>query len=474
MQHIIIFLSLMVFSCTLQAQTTLVANNDTAYLYTLAQPQLIDVTNNDEIVFDNPVSYVSIAIMQYPQNGEVFYLFDDLNEYIISVLIYIPYGTSGTDHFTYKLVGHDEAGFVIAESNEADVWIEMASLPISDCIDYCVYPGDTNNDGIVNANDLLYIGLGYGFEGPPRFFSTDIFAPMPSGGNWPFSIGSLNFGFFDCNGDGIVSQEDVNSIAENYDMTHSTPSDTSTSPIPTASGGNFALSVEIENETISIGDTVVANIILTNNGADLSVYGLSFSLFHNAIDSGTTHIQFLDSFIGDSENTLSIQKNRGNGQIEAAITRINHLQAIGSGVFAKVSFVMEDIVEGKTFSNGLTIGFNNITLFAGNSDEIVSLENVALVEDYIDIVLRTETIPATNLKIYPNPCSNLLNINLPHNNNLDKVELFDRAGRLVLSKKIMQGQNYIELDLSLLSPAIYNVNLYSKSKLSLQRSILVK
>lgn len=472
MQRILIFLCSLAFCHALQAQSILVANNDTAYIYTPLQPVLIDVLYNDEIMLVPSTTYTTIEITELPENGELLYLPDTSDLLFTQALIYFPYGTAGTDHFSYRIVGYDNSGNVTEQGNEANVWIQMAEIPTIDCVDICVYPGDANNDGLVNANDLLFVGIGYGFEGPPRFLLSNIFSPMWAS-DWPLSIDNLNFRFFDCNGDGTIDTNDASTIEQNYDMTHLASTSIAPLPFPVASGGDMSLSVEIENESVAIGDTVVADLILSNAGSNLSIYGLAFSLFHNAVDSNTARIEFLNSFIGDDSNTLSIQKNRGNGQIEAAITRINHLQASGSGVFAKVSFVMEDIVEGKTFSDALNIGINNIVLLSGDAENIVNYENVALVEDYVDIVSRTNPVPTPAFKLYPNPCNETLYIDLP-NNLYTKVELLDMAGKKILSKKIIQGQSFIELDVSLLIPAPYIVNLQRINQPSTCYKITIK
>ena len=89
-------------------------------------------------------------------------------------------------------------------------------------IDNCVWPGDTNEDQMVSAADLLNIGLTNGNFGPAR----------PSPGNsewftqpailWSENIGttSLNSMFADCNGDGVIDATDVLVVEQNEGLMH--------------------------------------------------------------------------------------------------------------------------------------------------------------------------------------------------------------------------------------------------------------
>lgn len=82
-----------------------------------------------------------------------------------------------------------------------------------------VWPGDTNNDGIVNQADVLPLGLHWNRTGPAR-----------SGGScaWSAQFAApwtpLAATYADANGDGIVNQADVLCIGLNWGRTHTTAS----------------------------------------------------------------------------------------------------------------------------------------------------------------------------------------------------------------------------------------------------------
>jgi len=79
-----------------------------------------------------------------------------------------------------------------------------------------VWPGDANNDGIVNVWDVLPIGLYYGETGEARSDSGTLWQgyPLPQ---WNNTMAA----FADCNGDGKVDEKDVLIISLHWHKTHS-------------------------------------------------------------------------------------------------------------------------------------------------------------------------------------------------------------------------------------------------------------
>lgn len=79
-----------------------------------------------------------------------------------------------------------------------------------------IWPGDANNDGIVDERDVLPIGIFYGLTGSAR----------SGGSQWAPDTISLLFwedvraAFADCNGDGVVDENDVLVIGQNWHLRH--------------------------------------------------------------------------------------------------------------------------------------------------------------------------------------------------------------------------------------------------------------
>ena len=83
------------------------------------------------------------------------------------------------------------------------------SFPVS------VYPGDANNDSIVDVRDILPIGLYYGTTGPPRLGGSNTWQKQFINQPWT----PTQAGYADCDGNGIVDSNDVIAIIQNWNAT---------------------------------------------------------------------------------------------------------------------------------------------------------------------------------------------------------------------------------------------------------------
>jgi hypothetical protein len=78
-----------------------------------------------------------------------------------------------------------------------------------------VWPGDTNNDQIVNQADILPIGLFWGNTGPARANASTSWVGQPAS-PWVTEAST----YVDANGNGIIDQADVLPIGLNWNRTH--------------------------------------------------------------------------------------------------------------------------------------------------------------------------------------------------------------------------------------------------------------
>ena len=98
---------------------------------------------------------------------------------------------------------------------------KMGSQDTSYCSGVNVYPGDTDNNGIVDALDVLPIGVYFFENGPPRDTTGFFWSPV-SGEPWTI----LPAAFSDANGDGVVDEIDIIGVGVNWGKTHETRGNT--------------------------------------------------------------------------------------------------------------------------------------------------------------------------------------------------------------------------------------------------------
>jgi hypothetical protein len=80
----------------------------------------------------------------------------------------------------------------------------------------------------------------------------------------------------------------------------------------------------------------------------------------------------------------------------------------------------------------------------------------------------TETASQVPLVVMPNPVSGNAWLQLPANMTVSKVEIFDMAGRLVITPNVKSGKRQ-EIDLSKLSPASYILKAHTPSGVGVAR-----
>lgn len=122
---------------------------------------------------------------------------------------------------------------VIADDNitRPEVWYSRLNLrsngiDVFDCDDGCVFPGDANNDAVVNLLDLLMVGRVDQATGPPRLSSATDWGPQAST-DWQNSTliadQLIDYKYADTNGDGNISSSDTTAICINFGRTHNLP-----------------------------------------------------------------------------------------------------------------------------------------------------------------------------------------------------------------------------------------------------------
>ena len=343
---------------------------------------------------------------------------------------------------------------------------------VAACEEECVWPGDTENNGRTNVWDVLPIGLTYNEVGPSRGVSNNLWIPQQSN-DWADSLEIaddefINYKYIDANGDGIISEEDIEAIDQNYALTHAKKGQHQTED------ADFAIILDFLNDSISIGDTVTANIILSESGDTTDIYGLAFSINHNIEDSGTMQINFPPSFINNNQNTISLQKNLGDGKIEAAITRIDKQNTGGSGVFGVLSFVMEDFLDDKKkkiASQEISMEIAQVRAVNSSGEEIpiVGIGDEAIFDD-TSTGIEDQIIDYT-LTFYPNPTQGNLFIDLEDLQG-KSVYITNLLGEKLLSKSIQTHQKSIELSLKGWQQGIYLLQLNTKQGIISKRIIV--
>ncbi len=211
-----------------------------------------------------------------------------------------------------------------------------------------VYPGDANYDGIANNLDLLSIGIAYGDTGNVRT-DTSIAWSAKYVQDWVNVFAdSTNHKHADCNGNGIINNDDTIAIIQNYGLTHQRPILSSMNI-----AGAPSLYIDLP-DTLSPFTNYVIPVYLGDSlsNAD-SIYGIAFSIIYDPSLLVSSSLQWhTDSgWLGNySIDLLDLQYKPAPGRIDVGVSRIDQVNKNGFGKIGILQFTTRTLSIDQAFS----------------------------------------------------------------------------------------------------------------------------
>ncbi|RMG83070.1 MAG: T9SS C-terminal target domain-containing protein [Bacteroidetes bacterium] len=379
-----------------------------------------------------------------------------------NMIIYTPDNnvSNVTDEFEFE--------YCVAGSNNncqvvkiiVDV-IDLVNPPPTDTLcagNDCVWAGDANHDGRVDVLDLLPIGLCMGEIGTPRPNGTPEWYGQ-YGDDWynPFAALPMNVKHIDTDGDGFIQAVDTAAIGQFYYNRHTItpePAQSSTNPLL------FIEDIEFDPDTVEIGDVFLANVHLGYPGEPLTdAYGVAFNVNYDPAIFDANISFDNDEWLEYNSPVISMTKKPFAGTIDAGYTRTNGVAASGYGIIGQVEFIVVDDLAGfrpgdnrtnitlspygmmNSAGQVIPIGGNAISLYLKNSEDKGSDED--------------RQVTADQLKIYPNPASDLVTLHLNgYGNEIERVAIYTATGREVYNTGDIQVKR-THVNVGTWTPGIY-------------------
>ena len=210
-----------------------------------------------------------------------------------------------------------------------------------------IWPGDMNNNGVVNCVDLLYWSVANGRTGSPRTNPGAQWQAHPMPGDWSGSFSGnprVNHAYADANGDGRVDRIDVTAgIEQNFFKTHGTVKpDIASNIVPL---GLLGLRLRSMTTEANSGDNMTVEVALTGqydrNNHDLK--GIAFVIEYDPryVDPNSFIFQ-KDARMDPAGNSSYIlaKNNPQKGEIEIALVRTNNFNflQVSTGRIGQFSF----------------------------------------------------------------------------------------------------------------------------------------
>lgn len=275
-----------------------------------------------------------------------------------------------------------------------------------------VWPGDANSDLVADNVDLLAIGLYYGSTGPTRTNASNNWLGQPASfwsGSQP---NGANTNHADCNGDGVINEDDTLAIQLNYGLIHNRPSQFNVNGPP--------LGVEILNDSISGGDTL---IFAVNIGVDTQAvvdgYGFAFGLNIDTtlFDHNSLTVRFDSSWLGVAGQDLLTLTRRFTGYttLDVAITRFDQVPRSGFGRIMTCSIIVIDDLAGKQ-NLPQSLKIVPVPQRANNSQgALIPLSAVAAEVGIYQLPTYIQPSPQQTLILSPQPANDRVWLkNIPH------------------------------------------------------------
>lgn len=342
--------------------------------------------------------------------------------------------------------------------NSDSLILAQALLPNQDSIicvgNGLVWPGDANSDGVANVKDFLFVGLGWGKNGPPRVNPTIQWVGQTAL-NWNHNFfNGVNAKHADGNGNGHIGWFDILPIILNYGLTHNKGDINGNVNDP-------PLYLEMPQDSIEVGQKIDIPVFLGDSARSLAnIYGVGFSIYYDPTLIDTNSIHFIPevSWMGtDSVDLITMEKDFPvEGQLEVALTRITQTDASGYGKIGTLTFVTIDNISGKNLI-AEKLKLQIMPRGAMNAEEhIIDIHGCP---DSIIVVQETTTgikddLISEEITVYPNPVSHILQID-GGATITESLEIIDLLGRTAYSATL--NKSYIQLDVGSLPTGVYTL-----------------
>jgi len=307
-----------------------------------------------------------------------------------------------------------------------------------------VWPGNTNDDSIVNNYDLLPIGLYYGTSGIPRENISNAWAGQNCF-NWPCSqFDSTNMKHVDCNGDGVISALDTVAINLNYGLTHAM-----SKKIIKQEKSAPILSIVSNSTSYQAGDTARFDIIAGDVSNPVNaLYGIAYNIHIDPefIEPGSLKFSHISSWLGNpAVDALKLSKKfESIGIFENAIIRMDHINQTGYGIIGKLQFKINDVI---TSIDTMNLSISSYSAVNASSQQIVfnTVDNSVIV---LPDPSSINSIILNNFSFYPNPAYDMLYLEVSPSiiSANAKIEIYDILGKAVLSQKIQKNKTGIDIN----------------------------
>jgi hypothetical protein len=325
-----------------------------------------------------------------------------------------------------------------------------------------VWPGDANSDGIADNLDVLELGLHYTQTGTPRATTSNLWQSYYAA-NWSGTItNGKNVNHSNCNGDGIINDDDTLAIFNNYGSTHAFKPEQATT--------NSVLAIAPDQSSVAKGTWGTSSIYLGDATTSINnINGIAYTVSYDntLLEMDSVWIEYLTSFINVSNQNLKFRKRDfGNGKLYTATTHTISGNVSGNGKIATLHYKIKSSLTTDNVLN-LSIAQANQSDSSGVITPLTA-GSATLMAIGASVGLN-ELTNGNYVSLHPNPTNGALIIN--STTELQKVEVMAITGQLLMSEVPASTSHVLHLDH--LANGVYFVNLYQNNRIVKREKIIL-
>lgn len=201
-----------------------------------------------------------------------------------------------------------------------------------------VWPGDANNDKVVNLLDPLYVAIAFGHTGPARPAASNTWVAQycaPWANNLPLT--STNEKHADCNGNGTVGLTDLAAITANYGLVHTKPAPWTA---PAKVTGNPDLYFDLAGIDFVPGKTISIPVKIGNSSIPVAhLYGIATRIsVSNLPLTSTPVVTNANSILGG--NALNFSYDYSTVAVDWVNAKTDQSEFSGNGLLGTITFTI--------------------------------------------------------------------------------------------------------------------------------------
>jgi len=227
-------------------------------------------------------------------------------------------------------------------------WDDFCSSSSGICNRF-VWPGDFDNNGIVEINDILHWGAAYNKTGPTRP-NANINWVGQDCEDWQEDINGINGKHQDGNGNGVVDTDDIFALIQNLGQTHSYYSSSGVS-----SSLQFKLMPDMQANGASSNDNIFEyDLYVEDDGNTVSAHGVSASIFFGGLNVVSADINVTNSSLNPDESRVHF--DAVNNTLHIGLTKTSGTNTALNGTVCRVMVEILEIDSGESFAFNINSG----------------------------------------------------------------------------------------------------------------------